>query len=373
MAGFATKLRLISEKFFQPSDGSLELSGSTKIAESGDFRYNTHPNFTGDTQIIDKKYVDDITNEIANDANSGITASTTYSLSTPSTVDVGGLDAGSELTGFTSNELLEKILVATLYPTLTPPSNSFGVYDDDTHDTSVNGSEYEVGRNVTLYFRATFDRGEIDPQYDASSQYRSGPANSYNYTGDDLPSSESSSSSEDTQQIDDYTIQQGDNEWTNTVSYDDGVQPYDSKGNEYDSPLSSDITDSKSVKVIGYYPYFYGTSSTEPTINQALVDGGTKEIKNSDGTITIDYGSDTGNVYHWFAIPDTSTTKEGWYISDLNKGNIGTEEDLFGPEEIEGIESPDGYWSTTDYKFYVTTYKTDFEGKEIQLRNDPQQ
>lgn len=366
MAGFATKLKLISEKFFQPSDGNLELSGNTQIADSGDLRYASHPNFTGDTQIIDKKYADDI----AFNANTGITASTVYSLSTPSTVDVGGLDAGSQLTGFTSNELLEKILVATLYPTLTGPNVS---------DFTISGlaSSYEVGLIQTWNSSVTFNRGSINPQYDATSPYRSGPANTYNYTGSGLTTT-SSTSNTNTQTITDYTIQSGTNSWSVSVSYDSGVQPYDSKGNIYQSPLPAGTTNSVTRTTTGYYPYYWGVSSSSPTFGNVLInsaDGnGDVEVANSDGTITINWGNNSG-VYLWFAIPDISTDKKGWYVSDLNKGNIGDEpSDLFANEQVVNIDSPNNFWMGVDYKFYVTNGVTNTSSSApMQLRNALQQ
>lgn len=367
MAGFVTKLKLISEKFFQPSGSTLQLSGNTNIAETGDLRYSVHPNFTDDTQMVDKKYVDDM----SADLNTGITASTTYSLDSPSTVDVGGLDAGSNLTGFTSNEILEKILVATLYPELVPPSGDFTIYSNSNRTTTIS-STYEVGQTETFYTRATFDRGAIDPQYDATSPYRAGAAIDYAYTGTDLPTNSTNTSNSDDQTITDYTIQLGNNEWSSFVNYSEGVQPYDSKGNEYDSPLPAGSTDVVTVSTEGIYPYFYGTSSTEPTLNQTLIGDGTKELSKSDGTVSVNYGT-TGSVYYWLAIPSGSTSKEGYYFSDLNKGNIGGENDLFGPETTGTIDEPNNIWQeSVTYKFYATQYPTDFEGDTIEYRNDPQ-
>ena len=103
---FSTKLNLIDAKFEQTSGGTLTLSGDTTIADSGDLRYATHPTFVDDVEIVDKKYVDD-----------NIVSGSEYDLDSPSTVTVGGLDPGSILTGLTSNEILEDILVPYINPT----------------------------------------------------------------------------------------------------------------------------------------------------------------------------------------------------------------------------------------------------------------
>jgi hypothetical protein len=55
---FNTKLDLYDGKAIQCFNQTLTLSGKTVIATSGDLRYQTHPTFTGNTQIVDKCYVD---------------------------------------------------------------------------------------------------------------------------------------------------------------------------------------------------------------------------------------------------------------------------------------------------------------------------
>lgn len=363
---FTTKLKLISEKFFQPSGSTLDLSGTTIIAETGDLKYENHPTFTTDTQIVDKKYVDDL----ITGASTGITQSLIYSGESPSTVDVGGLNAGSELTGYTSNELLEMILVATLYPTLTPPSSTFNVYTDSNRTVTMSAID-EVGLNKTYYTRATFNRGSINPQYTAASEFRSGPAVYYAYTGNGLPISNNNTTNTDDQIITDHTIAYGANTWGGSVNYSQGVQPYDSKGVIYQSPLPAGNTATITKTTNGIYPYFYGYSVSAPTFNQTLIDGSTKVLQSSNDTVTVNYGS-TGSVYYWLAIPFVSTAKLGYYFTELNKGNIGGVEDLFGPEQTGSINSPNGYWSGVTYRFYVTQYATNFNAVAIQYRNTAQ-
>ena len=55
---FNTKIDLYDSKVIQCANQILTLSGKTVIATSGDLRYQTHPTFTGATQIVDKCYVD---------------------------------------------------------------------------------------------------------------------------------------------------------------------------------------------------------------------------------------------------------------------------------------------------------------------------
>ena len=102
---FSTKIKLINAKVEQQSGTTLTLSGDTTVADSGDLRYTSHPTFVDDEQIVDKKYVDD-----------NVVSGSTYNEDSPSTVTVGGLEAGTTLTGKTSNEILEEILVPYLEP-----------------------------------------------------------------------------------------------------------------------------------------------------------------------------------------------------------------------------------------------------------------
>ena len=55
---FNTKIDLYDSKVIQCANQILTLSGKTVIATSGDLRYQTHPTFTGATQIVDKCYVE---------------------------------------------------------------------------------------------------------------------------------------------------------------------------------------------------------------------------------------------------------------------------------------------------------------------------
>ena len=75
---FNTKIKIDDQHVVQNSGTTLTLSsGSTT-------KYDAHPNFTQDTQLVDKKYVDD-------NIVSGVTANTIYQGGSPATVEVGGL------------------------------------------------------------------------------------------------------------------------------------------------------------------------------------------------------------------------------------------------------------------------------------------
>ncbi|MFW6377064.1 MAG: hypothetical protein ACOCZ5_00315 [bacterium] len=103
-------------------------------------------------------------------------------------------------------------------------------------------------------------------------------------------------------------------------------------------------------------PYFYGSSTTQPTANQALIDGGSGVVASSNGDITINFGS-SGTEFMWFATPATSTTKVWWEENNnnINTGPIGTDQ-LFEPPSTVSVDSPNAFWSGVDYKIYIGGY-----------------
>lgn len=279
------------------------------------------------------------------------TATTVYIGASPSNITVGGMTSGTSLTGRTFSSILEEILVTTFFPTLIAPSNTF---NDDQANTQ------EVGVTLSINFTATFNRGSINPQYPpTASSFRSGPANTYNYTGTGLPATVSSTANTDNQLVTGYTLLVGANNWTNTVSYDAGVQPYDSAGNPYNSPLPSGTTGSDSTTITGIYPWFYGTSASinpRPTAGSALLATGTKVVASSNGTVNALFNT-SGAEWTWVAIPTTSTVKTVWYVTALNNGVIGgtypSGNKYPAPTSIS-VNSPTALWSGVNYNFYIS-------------------
>ena len=115
------------------------------------------------------------------------------------------------------------------------------------------------------------------------------------------------------------------------------------------------------VIVTGVYPYWYGTSSTQPTISsiQDAISGGTAQksdiTNNQDGTITITFEAD--GEYCWFAHFEEYNTKRSYYVTDINKEDF-CPSCLFNTFVTGSIDSPNGYWSGVNYKIYITNLKT---------------
>jgi hypothetical protein len=162
-------------------------------------------------------------------------------------------------------------------------------------------------------------------------------------------------------------------------NYDAGLAKKNNKGSTDVRPLlvrnsaapqSADTNFAPSAQTItGYYPYFYGKTSTQKTaaeivtIIQAAVAGTyTKVTNNAAGSLSMTFGA-TGE-WPWFATYSVYTTKTGWVDQSqpLNNGAIGNPTDLFpAPTTVPNVASADGYW-TTSFKIYpagkVTTLGT---------------
>ena len=116
--------------------------------------------------------------------------------------------------------------------------------------------------------------------------------------------------------------------------------------------------------VIGYYPYFYGKTSTQQTASQikTIIESGsgfTKVINSGAGSLTMAFAA--SGEWPWFAIFQSYTTKTTWYETPLNSGSIGGASDLFVAPTTLSITSADGFW-IANYKIYpagkVTTLGT---------------
>ena len=347
---FNTKINIDDQHVIQNTDTTLTLSGNTK--------YGEHPTFTGDTQIVDKKYVDD-------NIITGVTAGTTYDLGSPAAVSVGGIDVDYVLTGKTSNEIIQDMMYPSIEGTLTAPSMTSLVVTPGT-------SPIEIGTVCNLTVTGNFSRGSINPQYDSASPFRSGAANSYCFTGAGTNGSETCTANSAATGVTGHVIVAGSNTWGSCASFDIGVQPKDNKGADFDTPYAAGTTGAQSDTITGILPIFYGVSVAQPTANQALIDSGSKTVITSTGTVQITYGSQTSK-WLWFATPNASTTKLGWYEGPTNKANIGTGSDLFNAPSTPSVNSPSACWSGETYKIYVSNISTDTSANAYCMTNAAQQ
>lgn len=244
-------------------------------------------------------------------------------------ITVGGISINNSFVDKTNAELWDILINPTLYPTLTPPTSTFSI----TSSTRV-----EIGSVITIKFKATFNRGSISPQYDASSVYRSGLPNKYNFDGN--LSNIISSALEETFNLESYTVLNGTQSWHSTVDYDAGVSPTDSKGASYDkTALIAGTTSSKTASLYGVYPW-YGTTIdvgtltkqslksmttvTPDTITFVAEDGINKQQADFPLIWNNNDGSTDNDIITSIEYYDTSTEKwkEIWNLTNLNDSFI---------------------------------------------------
>ena len=290
-------------------------------------------------------------------SGSGGTGGGTYNLSTPAAITLGGINAGTQLTGKTSFQLFEELLVPALPPTVQAPDNTF---------TSVpaSGSQFEIGQTIGISFISTFNRGIINPLYFGTPPYssvpRSGLPVTYNYTGTGLPASVSSSGLTNSQVVASYGILASQT-WTNIVNYASGATPvYNSKSIILQPALVAGPTGAKSISFTGIYPYFWGISTIPPVAGQTLINGGTygvsnKVILSSSGSVPVTFNAI--NNYLWLAIP-TGTNKTKWTGSNSPTNTESIPGGLFPAKTTVSVVSPTSLWSSHGYDFYITNYQT---------------
>lgn len=235
---------------------------------------------------------------------------------------LGRYAMGDTISAGTSFETIFRALLTNVYyPTLTNPSMTFTY----TMPTYAEVGTSIPARSATL----TLNRGSINPQYTAESPYRSGEATNYAIasTGADTEYSDSSTSSGSFSVNSLSRSTKGTIKLTATISYAAGVQPKDSDGNDYDSPLpAGSVTLSKTVTFI--LPFYHGkTAGTSISDFTGLVkDVSAKGQKTYTYTtnnehMVIAYDSTYGNLS---AIIDSNgfDVTDGWTKSTLSVGGF---------------------------------------------------
>jgi hypothetical protein len=276
---FKTNQTLVSTGFNQPSGQALTLSGNTVIATSGDLRYAIHPTFTGNTQVVDKQYVD---------SHSGMTGNTFYNLSSPSAIPLGGICAGTTLTGKTSFQLFEELLVPTLQPSISPEYNNSIVL------SPASGTICEIGYSIpTLSVTSNFNRGGYSPVYCGGTPYRTGLPNTHTFTGTGVAGSTGTTSLSVIKSTNSYTVLIGCQCWTTNVAFNAGTQSLNSKGTASNiSPVGAGSAGVKTACVVGAYPIFATVSSIATPTCAALCDMTNPALNYVQLTLVAEGGGD---------------------------------------------------------------------------------
>ena len=198
-----------------------------------------------------KVLVYDVENQVWKNGNvSGGSAVLSSALTTA--ITVGGIEVGTEYAKDTSLEtIIRDMLEPTLYPTLTNPSASM---------TATGAKLLETGATLSTTFTLTLNRGSINPQYSAESSYRSGAATSYTLDGTTQAGNTFS-----------VTITEAKKSYQGSIAYGAGVQPKDSKGNNYNSPLAAGSVNTNTINYEFVDALWANTSDIANVAKLALV------------------------------------------------------------------------------------------------------
>ena len=258
MSGFFTRPDLDDRQFKQLSGSTLTMSGETNFVGTLKSKGIEIDGSTGSSSIGDVLTWDGSKITLLPNTGGG---SNVYSGATPSNITVGGIPAGTTLTGRTFSDILEQLLITTLHSAVVGPSHT--MIDNQT-------SPQEIGNIISNQLTVnSFSYGSICPQYNAAGTCiaacapRSGAPNTYNFyqpSGALLCSIGTNVATHTG-----YTVAGGANTWCTTVSYDAStITVYDSAGGVDYTPLGAGTTSQKTTSITGYYCRFYGATATTP-------------------------------------------------------------------------------------------------------------
>ena len=169
-------------------------------------------------------------------------------------IAVGGITSGTKYSvGTPIENILSDMLEPTLYPTFTAPSASLS-YSEDTY--------YAVGATIAAKSATvSYNAGAITLN-GTKQNNRGGAATGYSLATVGADTENSSSGASGSFSVPPLTRStKGTIKITGTVSYAQGAQPKDSKGNDYQSPLpAGSVSSSKTLNFI--QPYYYGKSAS---------------------------------------------------------------------------------------------------------------
>ena len=245
------------------------------------------------------------------------------------TVTVGGVPAGTDIQNLTFNSLLTDILIAYLYPQFTAKACNYP-------------SLVEVGTQVNGIYTFTWAVSNGTNIVPNSVNIFDLNANNFLVTGLDNDGSEAVALN------------------GNTLNANNATQVWQISAEN----TKSEVVESGNIVTTAIYPIFYGVANSQPTANQALINGGTKAIVTSTGTLNITFGG--SGQYLWFAHPALNPTKTKWYVNALNNGNIGSISDLFNAPTTVSITTV--MWAGVSYKVYISNIPTTTSGN-MELKN----
>lgn len=253
-------------------------------------------------------------------------------------VDVGGISSGTSYQEGTSYDTLwDNLLNPTLYPTLTDPSATI----------SGSGTKLlEVGATQESTITVTFNRGSISPAY-GTSGYRSGEATGYSLNGGTGQAGNTFTE----------TVTGSNNTFTATVAYGAGEQPKDSKGNDYQSPLSAGSVTTGTVSYEFVNALWANTSNIATVAKQSLTSRSAKVKSFSFPATTV-------------ANPEIFDVPASWTVTTVEVLNTLSNQWETATEQftITDTTHNDAGGTSTAYKRYTCNLGMDLGARQVRVK-----
>lgn len=178
--------------------------------------------------------------------------------------DLGGIPAGTtvaQLKNKTFSQLFDELIFPTVNPTFEPPTASLNLRSTSTTPTiqevGTTGASVPVAASFNTIYRAGAIKIAGVKKQDRGGALRLG--SSFIYINN-TPTNKTFPTE----------IPEGAITYKYRAVYQQGPQPLDSKGNNYETPLPAGSVDSAAVIINGVYPYFTNKDNNEAFAKLAL-------------------------------------------------------------------------------------------------------
>jgi hypothetical protein len=113
---------------------------------------------------------------------------------------------------------------------------------------------------------------------------------------------------------------------------------------------------SRNVNKCSVYPYYWGveTCASRPAVDNALVTNGTKVVAAVGTSVAVDFNN--VGQWTWIAIPSSCASRTKWISGAApNCGDINVSPtDKYPDECVISVTSGEGCWSSVNYKVYMS-------------------
>lgn len=253
-------------------------------------------------------------------------------------VTVGGITSGTTYPADTPLEtILRNMLNPVAYPTLTNPSASL---------TATGAKLLETGASQSVTFTLTLNRGSISPQYTAESPYRSGEATQYRFDSEMT-----------TNNTFVRTVTSAVTSYYGNIDYAAGVQPKDSVGNNYNSPLPAGTVKSNTINYEFVSAIWANTADITSIAKLALV---SKSAKQKD----FAFPAQTVANPEVFDIPADFNVTAVQVKNDLS----GVYEDALSQFTVTNVTHNDAAGNAVNYKRYTFNLGYDTGARSVRVK-----